>query len=467
MDHNPSVGAGGSGRRPVTAEPDQRPDQELLPFPVEAPPLSGSTASAVSPAVPCPAPALDLDAVSDYVPVLDDGLALDDGPALDYGPVPDNDTARDYGKVLDYEAVPAPAPARHQTPAGHSVPPGRGPEPGAALGPRPAAATAPGVAPGPAPATGTACAAGPASPADPAVAQATPATDSWADDLSGAQVSSATYWRRRLIALAVGIVVLTVLVWAVSGVLHGSGTGRPTGPGGRPSATPGGTHGAKDGNRPGQRNAHHAALGSTQRSPAPGQARTTSTGTGRHGPGMLSGIVDVLTLSGSRQHAGAATRHTPPHRSVARVAAGAALPAAGPPVPACARGDVVLSIRSPQAVYGPGRWPLFGVEAVSTGNRPCRFNMGSRFATVVVSSGRARIWGSGDCVHGSGSRLVTLSRGLPSVRWIYWDRATSYPGCRVPRRPARRGAYTAIAFDGRLSSQVMVFMLGRPGTALR
>jgi len=140
--------------------------------------------------------------------------------------------------------------------------------------------------------------------------------------------------------------------------------------------------------------------------------------------------------------------------------------APGPHVPACRHGDVVLSLVSPRYWYQRGRWPLFGVGAVSTATRPCRFNMGSRVATVVVTSGRTRIWGSADCVHGTGARPVVLGRGVPAVRWTYWDRATSSPGCRPPHLPVRQGAYTAIAFDGQLSSQVMVFILGRPGTSL-
>jgi hypothetical protein len=92
--------------------------------------------------------------------------------------------------------------------------------------------------------------------------------------------------------------------------------------------------------------------------------------------------------------------------------------------------------------------------------------MGSRFATVVVTSGRHRIWGSADCVHGAGSQPMVLRRGVPAVRWIYWDRATSIPGCRHPGRPVGQGAYAAIAFDGQLTSQVLVFLLYSAGTAL-
>ncbi len=271
---------------------------------------------------------------------------------------------------------------------------------------------------------------------------------------------------------------LTVLVWAVSGVFQGAG--QATGHGAKPSAgpgaaRPGAAHGHKGGNRSGQHNASHsgrgghAAQGSAPQSlpePAAGRARTVSATAGHPAAGPLSGVSDVLTMAGARQQKGSAAPRAP-HQPVARAPEHRAMERApGPRVPACGRGDVVLSLDSPRYWYQRGRWPLFGVDAVSTATRPCRFNMGSRFGTVVVASGRTRIWGSADCVHGSGSQPVVLSRGVPAVRWIYWDRATSSPGCRPPHLPVRQGAYTAIAFDGQLSSQVLVFILGRPGTSL-
>jgi hypothetical protein len=377
----------------------------------------------VSPAVPGLAPALDLDAVSDYVPALDDGLALD------YGPVPDNEAARDYGKALGMAAADVP----------------------------------------------------PAAPPSPAAAHVPPAEDLWALDLAAAPVSPATYWRRRLVAVVVGIAVLTVLVWAVSGVLYGTGQG--TGHGVKPSAGPNAAHGRQgvsDGHKGGNRSGRHAvghsgrsgqaAQGNAPQSlpvSATGRARTTSATAGHPTSGALSGVSDVLTMAGGPQQKGSATSRTPPNRRGARAPDRRAVARAPDPrVPACGRGDVVLSLVSPRYWYQAGRWPLFGVDAVSTASRPCRFNMGSRFATVVVTSGRTRIWGSADCAHGTGSQSVVLSRGVPAVRWIYWGRATSSPGCRSPHLPVRQGAYAAVAFDGQLSSQVMVFILGRPGTSL-
>jgi hypothetical protein len=414
----------------VAAGPDQRPDQEVLFAPEEVLPIGGSAAATGGPAVPGPAAALDLGAVSDYVPALDDGLALD------YGPMPDNEAARDYGKAIDC-AVPPELSCASESAA---------PAPGPGL-----------ATPG----------------------QVPPAEDLWAPGLAAAQVSPATYWRRRLAALAVGIAVLTVLVWAVSGMFQG--TGQATGHGVQPSAGPGAgrgrpdaAHGHKGGNRSVRHNTSHSGRGGhpAQRSaqslpePAAGRARTVSTLAGHPAAGALSGVSDVLTMAGTRQQKGSAAPRAP-HQPAARAPEHPAMVRApGPRVPACGRGDVVLSLSSPRYWYQRGRWPLFGVAAVSTAARPCRFNMGSRLATVVVASGRTRIWGSADCVHGSGSQSVVLSRGVPAVRWIYWDRATSSPGCRPPHLPVRQGAYTAIAFDGQLSSQVLVIILGRPGTSL-
>jgi hypothetical protein len=177
MDHNPSGGAGRSGR-PGAAGPDQWPDQEALFAPEEVLPRGTSAGVAAGPAVPGPAPALDLDAVSDYVPALDDGLALE------YGPVPDNEAARDYAKALDYGA-----------------PPGRTPEPPApalrlAPHPAPVARLAPGQAQDPVPGPDAAVTSdpAPAAPAAPAhvpaiAAHVPPGADPWALGQVAGQVS--------------------------------------------------------------------------------------------------------------------------------------------------------------------------------------------------------------------------------------------------------------------------------------
>jgi hypothetical protein len=345
------------------------------------------------------------------------------------------------------------------------------------------------------PAVGSAAdpAAGPAtdSAADPGVTEP-PDAAPWTAGYEVGWVSPATYWRRRVAALAVGIAVLTILAWAVSGVLRGPGAGPAAGHGKPSPAQPGAAHRHGSGNHAGRTRGHAARQSSPQSLPAfrrivtgpvhaghqqPGhilanRVRARGARSGHPSPGPLPGVSDVLTAAGSRQQVAAAASRTAPPMSAGRTLHHQARPlpryprATAPGIAPCARGDVVLSLLSPRYWYERGRWPLFGVDAVSTGDRPCRFDMGSRTATVVVSAGRNRIWGSADCVEGAGSQTVVLRRGVPAVRWIYWDRATSIPGCRRTGRPVHPGAYTAIAFDGRLSSQVLVFLLGRPGSFL-
>jgi len=406
MNQNPPVGGGGSGRPIGSAAPSGHAAHD-----------HGSV--------------LDPDAIRDYCPV------------LDYGPAPDTDAARDYA-VLGQPAAPVP---------------------GAATAPDPAA-------PGPA--------AGP--------------------------VSAATYWRRRLAALAAGFVVLAVVAWAVNGSLGGGrAPGNAGRHGGTPSAGPAAhrhARGGKAGERPGTRGRRangpqslpQAGHGqprarSLNASGAPGAGASPGAGSSAGADGA-PGADSVQQDSVLRGHSGAqsppadaeALAEPPSLQSLhpgtpgARPAAGGQRAVAQAPRPAapvqparataCGRGDVVLTLLSPRSWYQPQQRPLFGIDAVSTGSRPCLFNIGARYATVVVSAGRARIWGSSDCVRGSGSQMVMLTRGVPAVRWVTWDLRASTPGCRTPGPAASQGAYTAIAFDGLLSSRTMVLIVGSQGMAV-
>jgi hypothetical protein len=121
---------------------------------------------------------------------------------------------------------------------------------------------------------------------------------------------------------------------------------------------------------------------------------------------------------------------------------------------------------TPKYWYDQGQRPQFVVAAVSASGRPCRFNMGARYVSVVVSYGTERIWGSADCVRGHGSRTVVLTKQQPAVSWITWDRKTSVPGCRPAGHAAKGAAYTVTAVSGRLRTPGMVVVLGAPGVTV-
>jgi hypothetical protein len=124
-------------------------------------------------------------------------------------------------------------------------------------------------------------------------------------------VSSATYWRRRAVALVIGMAVLGVIAWAVSGVLGG---GRPA----TPPASPGITHGHSHGGAKNPSGSHAKGARHGRDHKAAGQHKAQAGGTAGMGP----------------QH-GANT-----------AVATTAVTVPGSATPACAPGSVVLTLRS-------------------------------------------------------------------------------------------------------------------------
>jgi hypothetical protein len=232
------------------------------------------------------------------------------------------------------------------------------------------------------------------------------------------------YWRRRFFALVAGLSILAVIAWAFSGVVGASG-GNLAASSGRDS--------------PGHRT-------------HPG--RTVSAGS------RSAGVSD----------SGAATKASPPSPVVSSATgAGPAPPppaqtqAAGPaprgPARACSPGDVVISLFSSQASYGPGQLPEFSVDVVSTAASTCAFNVGPRFLAVVITADGKRVWSSADCVAGRGSLQTDLARGVPMAVPLSWDRESSAPGCKAPSRQVTTGNFAAAASDAGKVSNSLTFKL--------
>jgi hypothetical protein len=232
-------------------------------------------------------------------------------------------------------------------------------------------------------------------------------------------VSPATYWRRRVVVLAAGVAILGLPIWAVNEAFGGSqapGQGLPrshaghvTGPGAR--------------SRPGR------------------------------GPGQGQAIAGDAAHRGSRPQA-----HPRPTTSSP---AASAAPAHRPGRHACA----ALTLRSARYRYGPGDLVTFVVGAASTGSRPCRVDLGSKFTSVVVASGGTPLWDSSSCLRGTGSRVVMLRRGAPAYLRVTWDQRTSLSGCPRQGKAIAAGTYTAAAFNGQLHSKTVTFVLSGRGAA--
>jgi len=213
---------------------------------------------------------------------------------------------------------------------------------------------------------------------------------------------AAMYWRRRLVALALGLSVLAVIAWAFNGAIGG--------------ATPSG---------------NSAASG---------------------GSGAGNGAGQQQDLGGG---AGASSNSVSPRVSSSSPAASASSSIPG----SCPHGDVVLSLMNAQPSYGRRQLPQFTVDVVATGPQTCSFNVGASHIELIIRSGSQRVWSSSDCVQGAGDLVTDLQRGVPTVLPISWNREPSSPGCGAQSAPLAAGTYTATAVDGWLQSNTVTFHL--------
>jgi hypothetical protein len=212
---------------------------------------------------------------------------------------------------------------------------------------------------------------------------------------------AAVYWRRRFVALVIGLAVLALIAWAFSGAVGGGGAGGS-------SASSG--HSGSAGHGP-------------------------SGGTVQAGAGPTSGAANPRD-AGQTSGKGASRPGSCPH------------------------GDVVLSLFSSQNTYGSGELPQFSVDVVTTSRQTCTFNVGATHIDLIIRSGSARVWSSADCVQGAGNLVSDLQRGVPTVLPISWNLDESSPGCPAASSKMPTGTYTAEVTDGALESNIVTFSVG-------
>jgi hypothetical protein len=230
------------------------------------------------------------------------------------------------------------------------------------------------------------------------------------------------YWRRRLFALAAGLAVFGVLAWAVGGA-----NTHPVAATSSVSTKPPHTY------PPPSTLPVTPSPSPSSSSPSPSPSASSSSPSPSPSP----------SPSKSKQPAKAS------HPKTGRSALGDDCPSA----------DVVVSLSSNGDSYAPGARPKFTMSVVSTAGRRCAFNLGPRYLRLVIHSGSVRVWGSADCLHGSGTQVAMLRRGVPVQRKLTWDRTLSTAGCRLSHTAARPGAYTATASDSGVQSRTLVFDL--------
>jgi hypothetical protein len=253
----------------------------------------------------------------------------------------------------------------------------------------------------------------------------------------GREHGEMTYWRRRFIALSVGLGVLSLIAWAFSGTLGASGA---SGAGGSTAADGGHTsHG------------HSARATEAEGTAQPGgQPEASPSATAQPSPSVQPSSSASPAAGGAAQAGADAPEQLAafaPHRDPH-------------PARACKAGNVVITLVVAQDSYGKGQLPQFDVDVVSTGTRTCGFNVGARHLSVVVRAHGKRLWASADCPAGRGGLTTDLVRGVPVIVPFSWDRQASTHACPAGAKQAPAGSYTATASDDGVGSNLVRFTLG-------
>jgi hypothetical protein len=241
------------------------------------------------------------------------------------------------------------------------------------------------------------------------------------------------YWRRRVFALTGAIGALALIAWTINGALGGAGNAKQ----------------AADTTHTG----HHSHSGlAAAAATSPAAPATSATPT----PTPTATATPRPTRSASAKRSQAKHTQAKHARNQAKQDA-AGKGSAG----ACPRGSVVLSLFTAKYHYPAHQLPRFQLDVVSTAARPCSFDVGAKNVQLVIKAGgERRVWDSAACLGSRGHRLEQLTRGVPAVLRVSWDRKTAGASCRQPGPAAGPGTYTAIARSGPLHSQSLIFVLG-------
>jgi hypothetical protein len=220
------------------------------------------------------------------------------------------------------------------------------------------------------------------------------------------------YWRRRVIILAAGLVVMGVLAWALSS----SG-------GGKPSAA--------------SRQVAVAQVRAANELPSAAYGSVPATPTASPSPSR--------SASPSPSPSKDAKRARRPREVLVRAASG------------CRAGSVVMTLFSQRPSYATGERPVFAVYAVSTSATDCAFRFGPGAVRVEVSHDGRLVWNSAYC-HPAPVERVHLTRGGPAQMAVTWNRHAGY-GCRGWLSANSTGRFTAIATTGTQTTPTAYFEL--------
>ncbi|MFV9430563.1 hypothetical protein [Rhodococcus rhodochrous] len=226
------------------------------------------------------------------------------------------------------------------------------------------------------------------------------------------------YWRRRILAIGVSVVVLALVIWLVVALTGGEDPDQNPEPAAA-EVTTSATTTAADASA-------DAASASTTRS---GESSGSSGSGGAEGSASDDADEDDTSTSATTSAA---------------------------PVPPgqCSDQSLAVRVTADEPNYRIGSEPDFTIVITNIGTSQCERDLGAGLQQVLVYSldGNERLWANTDCFPESTADIRSLAPGDQAAYSVKWSATTSEPGCQAPREPVGPGAYTVVGQLGGLRS---------------
>ncbi|WP_432573564.1 hypothetical protein [Kineococcus sp. SYSU DK005] len=121
-------------------------------------------------------------------------------------------------------------------------------------------------------------------------------------------------------------------------------------------------------------------------------------------------------------------------------------PTAAAEVEPCAGGDLEVVLTSDAPAYGPGETPKLTLTVKNVGRSTCSAEIGSAVRSFAVEDASgARVWSSTDCQSSSSAQSYDIEPGAWRTMSTAWSRQRSAAGCPDDQLAAEAGMYTVQA----------------------
>jgi hypothetical protein len=184
---------------------------------------------------------------------------------------------------------------------------------------------------------------------------------------------------------------------------------------------------------------------------SPAKPKTTPTAGTTSAPATTAAPAAVTTS--------AAPATTVPPTIAATVTSPAAVLPATTTAASCAASSLKVTLSADHTVYAAGVEPHFVLTVSNVGTSSCQVDVGTANRGFLVTSGSDRIWSSLDCAKNSANVQTFKAGATVSYATVWGRQRSSTGGCAAKGVDARAGTYVVQAHLGDLVTGKAVFRL--------